>query len=291
MIRLDMVVADAAALLRTGGIRDPRREARLLAGHVLGLGPATVFGHGERPVADAQAAAITGLARRRAAGTPLSRLLGEREFWSLTFALGPDTLDPRPDSETVVAAALDRIPDSHAPLRLVDFGTGTGCLLLALLHELPRAVGLGVDRSEGAARTAAANARRLGLADRAAFMVGDWAGAVAGPVDLVVGNPPYIRRDDLAGLDPAVAGHDPALALDGGVDGLDAYRVLLPAAATLLAPGGVAVFEVGRGQDGDVAALGRAAGLSVLAVRADLAGIARAVVLARDPGDRLPGAI
>jgi release factor glutamine methyltransferase len=271
-------VAAAAESLAAAGFEEPRREARLLVALALGVEPAEVFGYPERPIDAEQAGRVARLAARRAAGEPVSRLRGSREFWSLEFLLSPETLDPRPDSETVVAGTLDQIRDRSAPLRLVDFGTGTGCLLLALLSELPNAFGVGVDRSEGAARTARLNAARLGFSARSAFVVGDWGRAVIDRrVDVIVANPPYIPSTDLAALPDEVRRFDPSFALDGGPDGLAAYRALADETARLLKPGGVASFEVGAGQAAEVVALMRAVGLEIRGTRPDLAGIARCV--------------
>jgi release factor glutamine methyltransferase len=272
-------VVRAADRLAAAGSATPRREARLLAAIALGVEPGEIFAYPERAVTPAETARIAALAERRAGGEPVSRLRGRREFWSLEFLLSPETLDPRPDSETVVAAVLDRIADRTAPLRLLDFGTGTGCLLLALLSELPNGFGVGVDRAEGAACTARRNAERLGLAARAGFLVGSWGEALESGVDVIVGNPPYIPSGALAGLPPEVARFDPLLALDGGADGLAAYRVLAGETKRLLRLGGLAAFEVGAGQAQAVAALMSSAGLDVRETRRDLAGIERCVVV------------
>jgi release factor glutamine methyltransferase len=192
---------------------------------------------------------------------------------------------PRPETEHLVELAL-ALP-LPATARVLDLGTGTGCLLLAVLHDRPSAFGVGVDRSEAAARVARDNARAIGLADRTAVLVGDWAGALAGGFDLVLSNPPYIPEADIAGLEPEVRDHDPWLALSGGVDGLDAYRALAAALPDLLAPGGVAVVELGIGQAPAVAALFRAAGLDILGTPHDLAGIARCVVAKKAFGPTL----
>jgi release factor glutamine methyltransferase len=269
----------AASRLQAAGIEAPARDARLLLGHATGLSATRLMAYPERTVEPAAAEAFARLIDRRAGREPVSRILGIREFWSLDFTVTPATLDPRPDSETIVEAALDRVPDKNSSFSLIDFGTGTGCLLLAILSERPRAFGVGVDRSEAAARVAAGNAERLSLAGRARFLVGDWAEAIAGPVDLIVANPPYIPAGEIAGLEAEVRAHDPLSALAGGADGLDPYRILAPAAARLLRPGGHAVFEVGQGQADAVAAFAAAAGLVLEEQRADLGGIARAVVL------------
>ena len=271
----------ASARLEAAGIEAPTREARLLLAHATGLGATRIMAYPEHAIDPAAASMFDRLVERRVQREPVSRILGTREFWSLDFIVTPATLDPRPDSETIVEAALDRIPDKNTAATIIDFGTGTGCLLLALLSERPRAFGIGVDRSEAAARVAADNARRLGFADRAQFLVGDWADALAGSVDLIVSNPPYIPAGEIAGLEPEVRAHDPLTALVGGVDGLDPYRLLAPAVARLLRPGGAVVFEVGQGQADAVADLATAAGLVFAEQRRDLGGIARAIVLGK----------
>ncbi len=284
-MRIDALIGRATARLRAAGIEAPAREARLLLGHASGLGAARIMAYPEQIIDPAATVQFDRLVDRRAAREPVARILGTREFWSLDFTVTPATLDPRPDSETLVEAALDCIPDRKSKLDIIDFGTGTGCLLLALLSELPNASGIGVDRSEAAARVALGNAQRLGLAQRARFIVGDWAGPLAGAVDLIVANPPYIPAGDIAGLAPEVREHDPLSALAGGPDGLDPYRLLVPETARLLRPDGHAVFEVGQGQADAVAAFGIAAELVLLQRRTDLGGIQRAIVFGK-PADQ-----
>jgi release factor glutamine methyltransferase len=264
----------AAALLAAAGIDEPRREARLLLAHALGATPEDLL----RDPARSAPACFDALVARRAAREPMALILGHSEFWSLPFRVSPATLIPRPDSETLVEAALLACPDRAAPLRVLDLGTGTGCLLLAVLSERPNAWGLGVDLSPAAAALAARNAAALGLADRTAFLCGDWATALQGRFDLVLSNPPYIEAGDIAGLAPELA-HEPRRALDGGTDGLAAYRVITAGLAGLLAPGGTAVLELGAGQAEAVCALAEDAGLVVAGLRADLAGIGRALLL------------
>jgi release factor glutamine methyltransferase len=267
----------AAARLRAAGIDQPRRETRLLLAHVLGVEQAAILGHPETPVPDRDA--FLDLVERRVRGVPIAQILGKREFWSLEFRVTPDTLDPRPDSETVVAAALGAMgARREAAISVLDLGTGTGCLLLSVLSELPQAHGIGVDRSAAATLIARGNAAGLGLERRAAFLVGDWAGALAGGFDLVLANPPYVKRREIAGLQREVAQYEPRLALDGGEDGLEAYRLIAADMPRLLRPDGVAVTEVGRGQWGEVAGLFRAADLPVAAPAVDLAGVERCVI-------------
>ena len=214
---------------------------------------------------------------RRLAHEPVSRIVGRREFWGLEFEVTDATLDPRADSETLIEAALDLLRDVKSP-RLLDIGTGTGCLLLALLHERQDASGIGVDVSPDTLKVAERNAARLDLALRAGFTEGVWCGGLDMRFDLVISNPPYIERDTIGSLAPEVCLHDPVLALDGGVDGLDAYRALVAEIPDVLVPGGVAVIELGAGQADAVAALFELAGFTAISTKKDLAGIDRALV-------------
>lgn len=270
----------AARQLAAAGIEEPRRDARLLLADALGVGQGALLTADDRPIDARAAARFAAHVARRAAREPVSRILGVREFWSLPFRLTPATLDPRPDSETLIEAALAAVPDRAAPLRLLDLGTGSGCLLLALLSELPQATGLGVDNDSAALAVAAENARALGFAARAEFRRGDWGHGLAERFDLVVANPPYIAEGDIAGLAPEVALHEPRGALAGGVDGLDAYRLLAPQLAGLLRDGGSAVLEFGRGQSHDVEGLLTAESLEIRGFRGDLGGTVRCVVAA-----------
>lgn len=275
------LVLQAAEALAAAGIEAPRHEAWLLLAHATGQERAALIAARPGPVAAAARERFAALVARRAGREPIAYLLGEREFWSLPFAVGPEVLVPRPDSETLVEAVLAALPDRAAPLRLLDLGTGSGCLLLALLSELPAAVGLGVDRSLAALAMAERNAARLSLAGRARFLAGSWGAALGGGFDLIVSNPPYIPAPMLAGLTPEVRDFEPQGALAAGEDGLDAYRALLPDVARLLAPGGLAALELGQGQAAAVEALARAAGLAPAGLRRDLAGIERCLLLRR----------
>lgn len=266
------------ARLAAGGVETPELDARLLLAHALGCAPGELLERGTTSATPETSAAAEALLARRLAGEPVARIFGQKEFWSLTFRLSPDTLVPRPDTETVVEAALSLFPDRAAPLRILDLGTGTGAILAALLAERPAATGIAVDRSENAARTALANLEANGLADRASVVVGDWGSALVGGFDLVVSNPPYIAEDEMAGLAVDVRLHDPHLALVAGADGLAAYRAIAADLPRLLKPDGVAVLELGAGQEPAVAALVQCAGLRVLGpARADLGGIPRAL--------------
>ena len=281
-MRLGAALDQAAKKLAKAGVEQPRREARLLAAHLLGASPAMLLDADTRIDEAAFAALIT----RRAAREPLALITGSRGFWTLEVEVSPATLIPRADSETLVTAALSHVADPKAVRRVLDLGTGTGCLLLAVLDSCPGAFGVGVDLSPAACSLAARNAASNGLAHRCAFLAGDWAAALDGRFDIVLSNPPYIETAALAGLMPEVRLFEPHQALDGGPQGLAAYARIARSLPALLAEGGIAVLELGEGQEAAVRALAGAAGLSHLVTEADLAGIARAAVFTR--GERQP---
>jgi release factor glutamine methyltransferase len=262
-------LAAATAALAACGIEAPRREARRLAALTAGTDAAGLL---HLQVIDEER--FNALVARRAAREPLAYITGQREFWSLEFAVSPATLIPRPESETLIELALAQAPAA----RVLDLGTGTGCLLLALLHEWAAAWGVGVDLSPAATALAARNAAQLGLDRRALFIAGHWADALDTRFDLVISNPPYIESADIAHLMPEVAVHEPAAALDGGADGLAAYCAIIAALPALLTPQGAAILELGSGQAPAVTALAQAAGYQT-ASRADLAGHIRAMRL------------
>ena len=274
-----MTVAEAlrsgARQLAAAGIGNPRQEARALLAHATRQDIAWVIAHPGSPV---DTAAFGTSIARRAAHEPLAYILGQREFWSLAFQVSPATLIPRADSETLIEAALAAC--TLAAPRVLDLGTGTGCLLLALLHERPGATGLGIDIAPAAAALAARNAHALGMAGRALFLCANWDRALRAPrdFDLVLCNPPYIASADIPTLMPDVAAYEPLSALDGGTDGLNEYRRVMAALPNLLRPDGVAVLELGIGQGPAVAILAAEAGF-IAAFQADLAGIDRAIVL------------
>lgn len=272
------LLCEAGARLRQAGVAEPRREARLLLGLALGCDASALVAAAREPVAEAAAARFRGLLRRRAAREPFAHLSGRRGFWTLDLIVSPAVLVPRPETETLIEAALALRPDRATVRRIADLGTGSGALLLAALVEYPAAYGVGVDCSAAALEVARRNAHASGLAPRAGILAGEWSAAVAsGSIDLLLCNPPYIPTAQIASLEPEVRDHEPRAALDGGPDGLAAYRALLPDLPRVLAPRGIAILEVGQGQAEAVAELGTAAGLALVEMRQDLGGIARAL--------------
>ncbi len=270
-----------ATAIRDGAIRlqgiaeNPRLEARLLLAHALALTQNDLIRHADRPI---DPNAFEMMLGRRVAREPLAFIVGHREFWSMDFKVSTATLIPRPDSETLVEAAIEAFANRRPPRRIIDLGTGTGCLLLALLKEFPSAFGIGLDVGTDAAALARDNAARNGLAKRSGFFVGEWTKSVSGRFDLVVSNPPYIPGSDINDLMPEVACHESRQALDGGADGCDAYRWILPNLKNHLEPGGVAILELGAGQANYVKVLAGEAGLAA-SVRVDLANLPRAIIL------------
>jgi release factor glutamine methyltransferase len=276
------LVQSVAARLEAVGIAESRLEARLLLGEAAGWTLEKIVADRDTALESGVVARVERLTARRLQREPMSHVLGWREFWSLRFKITPDVLTPRPDSETLVEAVLGTLPDRQARLRVLDLGVGSGCLLLSLLHELPQAGGVGVDRSARALVVARQNARSLGMGGRTEFRAGDWGEGIEEVFDVVVSNPPYVPSDDIETLDPEVSEHEPWLALDGGSDGLDCYRRLAGQLGYLVRPGGVVALEVGRGQASQVARLLSDAGFRGCVTYNDLGGIPR-VVLARRP--------
>lgn len=274
------IARDLAAVTRT-----PTLDARLLVALALGAAPGDVILHDEEIVSAPVAARARALARRRAAGEPVARIAGEKEFYGLPFKLGPATLVPRADSETIVDAALAAVDAGRgrdAPLAVLDLGTGSGALLLALLDQLPAATGVGIDIAPDAIAVAADNAKRLGIAARARFAASDWFARVEDRFDIIVANPPYIESAAIAALAIDVKGHDPHIALDGGADGLAAFRSIIAGLDRALTPNGVAFVEMGAGQAEALTRLAAAARFAATFHR-DLAGIERVAELRRRP--------
>lgn len=279
-----------AAQFEAAGIETPALDARLIVGHALSLDHTALVSQATRALTAKERDAIRALARRRLRGEPVARILGVKEFWGLPISLSPATLVPRPDTETVVEAALAAIGDGRRreSLCIADLGAGTGAILLALLHELPNATGLGTDIDPQAVEIARRNAHALGLASRAEFKLADFETALDKTFDLVVSNPPYIAARDIVSLAREVRDYDPRLALDGGADGLDAYRTLARQAPGLLRAGGHLVVEIGAGQEADVVAILTAAGeLEWVTTRDDLSAIPRALTFHRTAGPRV----
>jgi len=277
------ILQNAAERLRAAGVESPRREARLLLAHVLGLRPEQIVSEnfslqGAQFRGRFEAAVV-----RRAQREPLAYIIGRREFWSLDFEVGPSVLIPRPESEIMVEEALKRFPKTDAPLRVADLGTGSGCLLLAFLSERTEAEGLGVDISEEALGIAKRNAARLGLEGRAQFLRNDWISGLSGTWEVIFINPPYIVEGELDGLEPEVSRYEPRTALDGGPDGLCAYRRIAASLRPRLAPEGRVFLEVGQGQAEPVERIFSEKGLNVEGTVFDLAGIPRCLVVIASP--------
>jgi len=262
----------ATLQLAANGVDHARLTTRLLLHHATGISPQRQITERDTPIGIEQVAHFTQAVRRRAAREPLAYITGRREFWSLDLKVTPDVLIPRPDSETVVEAALSQVPPN--PGRVLDLGVGSGCLLFALLSEWRAAYGVGIDRSMAALRVAAQNAHQLALSDRCAFVASDWATAVHGVFDVVVCNPPYIAGAAIDELESEIA-HEPRLALDGGADGLGCYRQVIGQLPRLLPRHGLAVLEIGAGQHTTAANLMRRAGLVAIREHHDLSGTVR----------------
>ncbi len=272
------LLSDARARLLAAGVDTASLDARLILGHVIGRDTAWILANPDAELSAAEAASYEAAVTRREAREPVSHILGTREFWSLDFLTGPDVLTPRPDSETLIEAVLEHRKDRAADLRFLDLGTGSGCLLLALLSEYAAASGVGADISEPALRIAGANAQRLGLSDRVSWTISDWLACVDGRFDIVVANPPYIETSEIDGLDPEVARYEPRGALDGGADGCDPYRLLFAQLPRVLAKSALVFLEHGAGQSDAICALGEGAGFRVVQVCRDLAEIDRVIV-------------
>ena len=271
-----MTLEEAAQQLAAAGIESPRTEARLLLAHALGVHRDDTLSNMLQPTQE-QAASFEAMVTRRVRREPHAYITGHKEFWSLDFAVGPGVLVPRPETETLIEEALRVIPHRNAPIVIADLGTGSGALLVAAMKEFPRAAGLGLDSSPEALAYARRNVFAHGFSDRAKLRLADWAEAPDNSFDLVFSNPPYIPSDEIAALDPEVSRFEPRAALDGGSDGLDAYRGLAGLLPRILKAGGRAILEIGAGQA--VEPVFRGSGLNLLRIAPDLAGIPRAVLL------------
>lgn len=277
-MRLRDAIEQWQAKFDAAGIESARLDARLLALHVTKREFAELIADPDLNMDDGEADELAMLCEQRLTFKPIAHLLGVKEFWSLPFAINETTLVPRPDSETIIEAALECVTDRSQTCRVLDLGTGSGCLLLALLSELPNAHGVGVDASKGALQIAVENARAFGMDERALFVEGNWGAPVSGHFDLIVCNPPYIPDTDRAALAPEVRDFEPASALFGGIDGLNPLREIAPTLKRLLSPKGFYIMEFGQGQSAAVSSIVSASGLEIVQIRKDLAGIERVIV-------------
>ncbi|MBT4880911.1 MAG: peptide chain release factor N(5)-glutamine methyltransferase [Alphaproteobacteria bacterium] len=280
---INIALRKGAEALRNASIENPPHEARLLLSLVLKKDKGFVFANPERPINQDEWQSYQQMINRRSHHEPISRIRGEREFWSLPFYLSQETLDPRPDTEVLVEGVLNDLKENNQtvsePFRILDLGTGTGCLLLSLLSELPNSWGLGVDLSSGAIQTAKRNATQLRLSGRASFAMSDWATSIDGQFDIIVSNPPYICAQGMEKLEKSVRSFDPPLALDGGADGLEAYRTLMPQIPDILTENGTFCIEMGALQAKSLLPIVEKSNLRVAKQLFDLKGIERGFCL------------
>lgn len=273
------VLALARQRLGNAGVETAALDGRVLLARAMNCPRAWLYKNSDSVLSADEMARFDAMLASREMRVPVSHILGEREFWSRPFIVNPDVLTPRPDSETLIEAVLDRVSDQAASLRILDLGTGSGCLLLSLLLEISGASGTGVDISPAALQVAARNAKRLGCDDRVRWVTGEWEIGLSDVFDIVISNPPYIKRGSLAALEPEVATFEPSLALDGGVDGLDSYRRILACVDERLDEDGAVFLEIGSGQETIVTEIAHQAGLAQQGIRYDLSGIARVLIL------------
>jgi release factor glutamine methyltransferase len=277
-MQLGALYANAKTQLNDVGNPSPALDARLLICHALKMTHEQFILKKDMDLSEQEEKEIVALIAQRLHGRPVAKIIGSKEFYGREFKTTDETLDPRPDSETLIDAVLETIADKNASIRILDLGTGTGCLALTLISELSNASAVAVDQSEAALAVADHNAHHLNVKQRVEFLKSDWLSAVTGQFDMIISNPPYIPESDIPGLEKEVRIFDPMAALTGGEDGLDPYRIIIPQLAAFLKPQGIVAFELGRGQAGDVAALLTAAGFKTVYSRADLSGIDRVVV-------------
>jgi release factor glutamine methyltransferase len=276
MTTLSAIMTEAAESFMHVGIPTPQLDARVLMNHSLGITSETLMNSGSKNLSETEASKYRKLVERRLKREPIAYITGRKEFWSMNFNVSSSTLVPRPDSETLVEAVLADFPRGKS-LRVLDLGTGSGCLLLSILSEFANATGVGVDLSPEAVKIATENAEKLGLSERVVFKVSDWATNLNGEFDIIISNPPYIPSQQITVLDQEVRDYEPRAALDGGKDGLDCYRIIIPQTARLITESGKIYFEIGNGQDEEVRKIGTASGLNFVKEAQDLAGTIRVI--------------
>jgi release factor glutamine methyltransferase len=277
MTSIQSMLTDVRNAFRAAGLDTPELDARLLVEAAMGMTQTDLLTKADQEITRAQETALEAMTLRRLQREPVSRILGTRAFWKADFKISPATLDPRADSETLIEAVLNNV-DKKSPLTILDMGTGTGCLLLSLLQELPQATGTGIDISAEAIKTAQQNAEALDLVSRSKFMTINWREMTTTPFDIVISNPPYIALPEIAGLAPEVREYDPITALSGGADGLDCYRDIALLLPRLLKPEGMVFLEIGAMQAAAVKGIIGKTGLTVLQILTDLAGHDRCLV-------------
>ena len=287
-MRLDQKIAEIAKMLDEDGIATARLDARLLVCHGLGLSETDLILQFDRQISDQETGRIDDLVERRLRREPIAHILGVREFWGLPFHVTPDTLVPRPDSETLISGVLNSIQNTEAAYRIVDIGTGSGCLLLALLSELPNAFGVGVDISEAALAVARRNAQDLGFSERVSFVQGDYAHTVTPDIDILISNPPYLAASEVDDLEKDVAENDPHHALVSGKTGLEAYHSIFKTVGAWKTKPAVMAFEFGYRQAKDICDLAQQYALSddlasQMSVLTDLAGHERVLLVRKIP--------
>lgn len=275
-----MNLAKAKQILKDAGIESFSLDAQLLLAHVLGKTREFVISRPEHILSTQEILDYESLIKRRQNREPLAKIIGKKEFWSMEFLVNSATLDPRPDSETIIEAVLEIFPEKGKEIKLIDFGTGSGCLLLTILSEYPNSLGIGVDINRDTLDVAVKNAEKLGLAKRSEFILNGWAEGMEGKFDLIISNPPYIKNSDIKELEPEVSAHEPYMALAGGEDGLDCYRLLASQINNLLKQDGYLILEFGMGQENSVKEIFENSGFRFVSFKNDLAGTTRCVVLA-----------
>lgn len=278
MLNISTELSKAKKILASSLVTSAFLDAELLLAHAIGKTREFVIGRPEYELSQEQQQNYLSMVERRKMQEPVAKIIGVKEFWGREFKVSCHTLDPRPDSETVVESVFELFPDKSQALRVVDFGTGSGCLLLTILAEYPNSLGLGVDIDNNTLDVARDNAFKLGLAKRSNFILNEWGEGVRDKFDLIISNPPYIKSSDIHDLAPEVSEYEPYVALDGGTDGLESYRLLLPQVRNLLSKNGKVVFEFGKGQEVEVKQIFESSGMRFIAFRNDLSGGARCIL-------------